>query len=327
MTTTNNNGTKLGNEINLAIANATLFSWSIYQFGDKVMGDTNEITTSANKKLMKVYKTLFSSRDEVTGSPIECKEWKAVKSAYNDIGTELRVRSTPLYTYSRNIKRMRRGIRIVNARQIPLLERIIEDKEKEAKAVLESFLKVYPVLIENAKLALAGQYSESDFPTPDVIRSRFGISWSYLPFGQPSNLPKEVLEREMQAEVEANKETARECRLALRQGLLSLVDHLTDVLTPDAKTGKRKKFYESNLEKIVEFQKLLEFTDLTNDDELRTIADKARLMVSDASPEDIKLGGKVTDKVMQGAKDIAESLRTMVGEVKGRKFDFSDDEG
>ena len=313
------------NEIELQVANASLFSLSIYRFGDRAGADMDELTTSADKEMMGAFKKLFAIRSE-DGKVGENKEWTVVKGVCNDLYLEVNKRTMPVYTYAGTRKRSRKGLRIVNVNKIVEIEALIKKHEQLLGESLEKFATVYPNLIENAKVLLNGQFRQDDYPSIDYIKSRFGFGWSYLPFGSPANLPKEVLERELRATVEANKATAEECRLALRQGLLSLVEHLTETLTPDAKTGKRKKFYESNLEKIVEFQKLLEFTDLTSDSELRVIADKARQLVSDATPEDIRNGGKVTDKVMAGAKEIGAVLRTMVGEVKGRKFDFGDEE-
>ena len=312
------------NEIELQVANASLFSLSIYRFGDRAGADMDELTTSADKEMMGAFKKLFAIRSE-DGKVGENKQWTDVKGVCNDLYVEVNKRTMPVYTFAGSRKRSRKGLRIINVNKIVEIEALIKKHEQLLGEALNKFATVYPALIENAKVLLNGQFRSDDYPSIDYIKSRFGFGWSYLQFGSPANLPKEVMERELASTVAANKATAEECRLALRQGLLSLVDHLTDVLTPDAKTGKRKKFYESNLEKIVEFQKLLEFTDLTNDSELRLIADKAREMVSEATPEDIKLGGKVTEKVMNGAKEIGEALRTMVGEVKGRKFDFGGD--
>lgn len=314
----------MSREVTIQVNNASLLAWSIYKFGDKVMGDTDEISTSADKDRLMLYKKLFSVWDADKNKYVEPALWVELKSAYNEIGTELRRRSMPLYTFTGNVKRIRRGLRIVNVKTIPELERIIEVKEKLAKEALEKFLGIYPQLIENAKVVLGGQFNDDDFPTANNLRSRFGVSWSYLPFGQPSNLPKEVLERELKAEIESNKATAQECRLALRQGLLALVEHLGDMLKPNS-TLKRKCF-ASNLDKIVEFQKLLSFTDMTDDQELRNISQKATELIANATPEALKNSGDIAKTVLKGAEEIANTLKEMVVDVKGRKFSFTDDQ-
>jgi hypothetical protein len=101
------------NEIQVNIGNVALLAWTIYKFGDKVQGDTGEITTSADKKRLLLYKKLFSVWDEVNKEFIEPSVWVGVKSAYNNIGVELRRRSMPVFTIRNGVKRMRRGLRLV----------------------------------------------------------------------------------------------------------------------------------------------------------------------------------------------------------------------
>jgi hypothetical protein len=308
--------------IELQISNATLFSLSMYRFGDTVQGDMDEIETSANKDLMKLHKRLFAIRD-AKGNLVECPQWKKAKSVFGKLNMEIAKRSTPIFTYNNGSRRLRRGLRLINLDCIKDIEALIKGYETQMITALDEFAVVYESLKDIAKQELNGQFNADDYPSIEYIRSRFGISWSYLPFGLPPNLPKEVLEREMAITIANNKATAEECRLALRTGLLSLVEHLQAVLKPDTETGKKKRFFESNLDKIVEFQNLLKFTDMTGDTELADMAQKARALVDGAVAKDIRKGNMV-DEMVKGAEEIAVTLRTMVGEVKGRKFNFDE---
>ena len=308
--------------IELQISNATLFSLSMYRFGDSVQGDLDEIETSANKSLMKLHKRLFCIRTE-NGELAECPQWKNVKSVFGKLNAEIAKRSSPLFTYNAGCRRLRRGLRLINLDCVESIETLIKEYQEKMETALDEFAVVYKSLKEVAKQELNGQFDAADYPSIETIRSRFGITWSYLPFGLPPNLPKEVLEREMKATIESNKATAEECRIALRTGLLSLVEHLQAVLMPDAETGKKKRFFASNLEKIAEFSSLLKFTDMTNDVELKEIADKAKALVKGANVKEVR-DGKLTETLTKGAEQIAIQLRSMVGEVKGRKFNLTD---
>lgn len=321
-----NNG---NNVFSVKEANAMLFCWTVNRFGEKKGGDINEVTTSANKDMMGVWKKLFAIKD-ASGKLIKCEAWEKVKGVYNELDQRLRLLSTPFYTYktvtregvAERTKVPRRGIRVINRNAVPAIEATVKNYEALGQAAISDFLLVYPNLIEIAKAEMQGQFRADDYPTGETIRNRFGISWSYLPFGAPANLPKEVLERETAAAVDAMRATAEESRVALRQGLLTHVEHLVEMLSPNP-DGTAKRFHETNISKIVEFAETMKLVDLTDDSDLALLANKAKSLLDGATPKQVK--GDLRTAVVDGMNKVGAELKKLVGVT--RKITFEEDEG
>lgn len=321
-----NNG---NNVFTVKEANAMLFCWTVNRFGEKKGGDINEVTTSANKDMLGIWKKLFAIKD-ANGKLIKCEAWEKVKGVYNELDQKLRLLSSPFYTY-RSVTRdgvsertpvPRRGIRIINRNAVPAIEATIKNYQVLGQEAINNFLLVYPNLIEIAKTEMQGQFRADDYPTGETIRNRFGISWSYLPFGAPANLPKEILERETAAAVEAMRATAEESRVALRQALLTHVEHLVEMLSPNP-DGTAKRFHETNITKIVEFSETMKLVDLTDDNDLADLANKAKALLDGATPKQVK--GDLRSMVVDGMTKVGTELKKLVG--VSRKITFEEDEG
>lgn len=308
------------NVVELQVANACLFSFTINRFGDQAEGNIDEVSSTASKDMLRVMKKLFMAKDEA-GNNVKVESWMKVQKTYSKLYNTLVAMSSPVYMNGKGGRRMRKGLRVINTSAIPRIEATINEFTKLGEAAVEEFLLVYPNLIELAKSQLQGQFCSTDYPAADYIRARFNVSWSYMPFGAPANLPKDVLERELAATIENNRATAEECRSALRQGLLGLVEHLQDILTPNP-DGTDKVFKNVNVTKIVEFSDLLSVVDVTNDSDLAKVAAKAKALLDGANYKEVR---NMRTTVMSGMSQIGDELKKMIGVT--RKITFEEDEG
>ena len=168
---------------------------------------------------------------------------------------------------------------------------------------------------------LRDQYRADDYPAPEVIRGKFGMSWSYLTFEVPANVPPEIRKRELAEREKRFEEMENECREALRLSMGELVDHLVEQLTPAA-DGKKKRFYDSTITKLIEFLSLVSARNVTGDAELESLAAKANEIIANATPDELRTDGTMRDEIRNKMSAVKTQVTALIQTEKRRKFDL-----
>jgi hypothetical protein len=225
---------------------------------------------------------------------------------------------------------LRRGYYMLSMGAVEEIDAKINEFQKQEEALVAEFLGVYPQQCEAARIRLTqqGVYNSSDYPTPEKLKQSFGIRHRYVAMGVPDSL-KNVSEIIYAREIERQKKQAQEAmadiQQGLRQGMQELVAHLVERLQPSA-DGKVKKFKHTTVDYLKEFLHFFDANNLTQDEELQCLADKAKKLMAGVSPDLLKKNQSLRSTVLDGFSQIQKQLDTMVVAGPSRKIRIVDDE-
>lgn len=195
-------------------------------------------------------------------------------------------------------------------------------KDQRANLVETFVSQDYEREREAAKQALRDSFRESDFPTAEMLRQCFRFSWSIFRLDVPEGLPENVREQEREKFQAQLDSVVCQCRVALRETLADLVGHLADRLSPDG-DGTRKRLSSSTVEQLREFLDTVNARDITSDDAIKTLSEKARSVLGNFSADDLKT--KATgDRVRAGLEAVKTELDGLI-QRDGRKIDLDMD--
>jgi len=199
----------------------------------------------------------------------------------------------------------------------PLLEKAQTDYEEAADALEEEWEDV----IVDASLRLRSQFVPENYPSAAAIRAKYSMSWRLLEFTIPdsSTIGEELYKQELAKAQNVWAEAEQEVTLALREGLHSLVNRLAGQLEVK-KDGSKGKITTAAVRDINEFLDMFANRNVLDDDELKTLVEKAKGIMDGKSMDDVKKN-KLT--LAAKLKEVSAGLDTLITTSK-RKFDFSE---
>jgi hypothetical protein len=258
--------------------------------------DMSEITTDADKKELSLSKRIFDSETYQANRRVRTatKAW-----------LEKRAVPSPL----------RNGTYLIPVTLMDSVNEKLDEAIVEYKATAEAFVLEYPSLIEQWKEKLGKQFKAADYPSQNKIRRRFGIDRMVLNFS-----PARPDEINQSAEIE---QAIVEIKVALRAGLLELVNRLSSMLSERA-DGKRKGFQGKALESFTEWMALLPARLVVDDAQLMKLAEQAKKIMAGKSTDDLKNIEQVRSQVKAGLEKVGAKLEGMLKTMPGRAFGFDD---
>lgn len=210
---------------------------------------------------------------------------------------------------------------------LPLLEQMeakLRDFAARRQELVVGFLVAYPRLCQDAAKRLRSLYNPGDYPPVEHVERQFTFLWQYISFGVPEQL-REIStriwqeEREKAAQVMA--EAGHEIQQVLRTAMAELVKHMRDRLK-DGPDGKPLRFKETTVSNLVEFLGTFDFRNVTDDEELKALVDRARTILGGVDAEALRTTTDLRARVQQEMADLAAELDTMIVKKPGRKFRF-----
>jgi hypothetical protein len=214
------------------------------------------------------------------------------------------------------------GIHLVPYEAVEMVEERLTSSLEDRRALVESFLRVYPELCRQISRRLRTLYNPADYPPLDYVQSKFTFGWKYLGFGAPEQLQEVsprifAIEREKAAQRMA--EVTSEIQQVLRTTLAQMVERLRDRLTDDG-DGKQKQLRESAVQKLKEFLSTFDIRNVTDDRELAAQVNKARELLDGVNADVIRNTDSLRDRIRTGMGEISARLDTMVVDRPTRKF-------
>ncbi len=221
-----------------------------------------------------------------------------------------------------NIPSCFRGTCILPSGMIDPVTAYLDERAKEREALVESFIvNDYAKEIVAAREALGGSFRESDFPAVGELRGAFRSEWSVFSLEVPDGLPDDVKQAETEKLKSRMSSVYEECRLALRETLAGLVEHLADRLAPGA-DGSRKKLHATTVEQLREFLTTVEMRDITSDEELHRLSAKAREIVGATSAETLRNDNDMSARMRSGLTAIKTEIDGLIERDGGRNIDL-----
>jgi hypothetical protein len=206
-----------------------------------------------------------------------------------------------------------------------LVERVTKFLETRAEGreqlVLAFVSDAYENEIKQARIDLGEAFRESDFPPASVLRDSFLFAWSLFQMNVPgSGLTDEVRQREEKKFSENMSSVFAQCRDALRETMADLVGHLADRLAPDA-DGSRKRLCGSTVESLREFLDTVNDRDITSDEQIQLLSERAKSILKNYSADDLKTKD-AGDRVRSGLAAIKTELDGLIQRDGARAIDL-----
>ena len=222
--------------------------------------------------------------------------------------------------------KFRRGTYLLPIGLLDWFEEFYAKYEAERSELVEKFLGVYEERVQEAQEKLGDNYDPQDYPVIDAVRASFYLEKEYGIRSTPDKLREinpAIYGKERQRLQKAMEEASREVRLALRKGLLDLVEHLQEKLEPSM-NGKKKRLHESTVGDLKEWLDLFSARNVTNDVELDQLSEKLKTVLAGADRDVLRDNKAVRESVQLSLKSASRSLDAMVKEGPRRRLRLKD---
>jgi len=157
----------------------------------------------------------------------------------------------------------------------------LKKRKIERQELIEEFIKMYPVRIQEAAKRLRKFFDQSLYPTDAAMRVKFKMQWWFRDLGLSDDL-KTVNEVIYQEQSEAMKEELgalhEDIAGTLRLGLKDMLGRFIKALKPNAK-GHRGRLYKTNAESVIEFLELFDKKNLVGDGDCQKLVDQVKKLV------------------------------------------------
>lgn len=278
---------------------------TIRAWGNRRQGDMDKVSTDADKTRLKLAKQLIVS-----------KEYEAVVSYLNETRAWILGRTMPFPGF-------KKGIYLARLSTVTMVEKELPKRIAELNKLVAAFVAAYPAQVQDAEQKLNGQFKASDYPTSNELFSRFGVSWNWLAFTVPENLPAEIREAEAKKLEAKFADAGEEILIALREGFQKLVSHAVERLTV-APGEKEKVFRDTLIGNIQEFIETFSARNLMNDADLESLVSKAKGVLTGVTPDALRDNASLRDKTRTAFETVKTELDKMIVERPSRKFSFDE---
>jgi hypothetical protein len=289
------------------IDKSIMISVEFSRFGNRRKAGLGLVSVNAEKAMLNLTKRLLKS-----------KEFDAIVSHDREVVAWLNAVALPFP--------VRNGSYLI---PIPIVDQVEQQMQTFLAArqtLIAAFCAAYPQQVADIEKELRDLYNPRDYPTLDVVRQKFGFAWQYLDYGVPGRLKTLNLALFQQAkekmEVEVRQAT-EEVQQGLRAGMLGLVEHLCDRLTP-GEDGKPRVFRNTLIENMAGFLNTFDVRNITNDAELQTLVQQARSLISGVAPDDVRKNEGLRAALAQGFQNLKAQIDPLVIE-RTRRINIDDD--
>ena len=203
-----------------------------------------------------------------------------------------------------------RGTYLIPRSMLNDVEKRLDEVTDEFNELADQFVNEYPALIEQWREKLGSQFNPNDYLSVEEVRQCFSVNRFFVDFRLPSEI-------DQNNEIES---AINEIKLALREGLLELVQKLADMLGDD----KKCRVNSRTIERFQQWLELLPKRNVLDDTELRELAEQAKSLMAGKSAEDLRDYEAVRNQVREGMRRIANKLQESIEQLPVRRFTLED---
>jgi hypothetical protein len=194
-------------------------------------------------------------------------------------------------------------------------------RPKLVKAFMEQYRAQEATDFSGLRESLGEFFHRGDYPSSDAVEAGFEFTFHYRPVGSVGlvGVSDVILAREIEKEESIRIQAVKEWRDAMRFAGAGAVNALFEALKPQA-DGKRKRLYDTTVDKLHEYLKDFEPRDLSNDTEWnQQFVTKLRSIMAGVTTEQLRESDNLKDAIATKLEELKNSLGTLV-QVSGRKF-------
>jgi hypothetical protein len=157
-------------------------------------------------------------------------------------------------------------------------------------------------------------FNPLDYPSAERVAAAFVLEWQYIEFGTPGKLRQissALFDEEREKAARQWADATAVVRQTLRESMADLIAHLVERLAGD-KDGKPKVFRNSIITNLNEFLEVFNARNITDDQQLAALVDKARRLISGVDAETLRESKNVRETVRTGFAKIQTALNGML---------------
>jgi len=231
---------------------------------------------------------------------LDCAELAAIETHDGATRRWIYTRSLPSLILKEGVYRL--PLVLVEEVEQGLAERVAQRQH-----LIDTFMGVYPVKVEEARGRLRALYDPQDYPGEEVVGAAFDCSWRYLSIGIPQTLSLTLMAREREKAAAAAATEMDEIRRALRTSFAELVQHAAERLAP-TQDGKPRVFRDSLVRNMEDFLQYFEARNLTHDTDLVPLVEQARSVLRGVTPDELRTQDGVRQQVQRTMAEIKRDM-------------------
>ncbi len=288
--------------------NAVCLVLTLRKLGIKRTVREDVLAVETDRALVKVTKVILA-----------CPEYKEITKLDAQILKRLSSYTLP--------SSLRPGIYLVPTALLEEVDEVIVSFKETRDSLIDSFVRVYPQRVDEARRKLADLYNEADYPGVDTVKAGFLFECQYLTFDLPgtlSTLSERLLKRETDNVSRKVGQMLDEAKATLREAMAELVDHLMERLTPDT-NGKAKTCKASTVTNLMDFLDRFDARNLGQDFDLQKLVNQAKGLLSGMDPASIRKDDSVATVVREGMRAIKSQLDALLVEKPSRVYALEDE--
>lgn len=267
------------------------------------------IKVDTDTRMLHIYKELFKAR-----------ELQVIHGEDRKIKTYLKWNTIP-------IPDLRIGTYAATVDTIEAVDRKIAEYESyRQNNLVPALIGAYDRILSESRTQLQDLYDPADYPSRDELRTAFTVGLEYRDFGKvPTQLPWSIRQRELEKGSDKINTLADSMKKILRVQMAELVTQLTKSLAPDEKTGKKKRIYDSTIDRFEEFLDSFQRRRIASDDELSEMVDRAKALLSGVDPDLLRKSDNFRETIAAGFTEVKNRLEQMIVEAPDREIRLDDD--
>ncbi|MEW5891081.1 MAG: hypothetical protein ACOZCP_19325 [Pseudomonadota bacterium] len=214
--------------------------------------------------------------------------------------------------YRYTLKYGQDGVRLLPAEAYMELAQEIRGLKVEFPRRVEAFLEDLPNLKAVQKAALNGLYREDDYPTVDVLRTKFDLRFKVLPFPDAEQFGVTLPEADLiEIRKSIDEHTAEAAQIATRDLWNRMYEAVSRMTVQLSKPSGR--IHDSLVENVREIVELLPSLNFTGDSKLAELCEQAAAKLASQDAEELRqsMGTRMT--VAQQAADIQAQMAAYMG--------------
>lgn len=195
------------------------------------------------------------------------------------------------------------GFRILSSASYFKFTQMMREDETEFNKAVESFIKVFPKHIEDARQRLGSLFKEDDYPKPKTLRDRFSFGYRILPLPAAEDFRILGLSDEEMETVRAEAEASQ--KEAVKQALADVARRIEDVVGHMAKRlNSGSTFRDTLVSNVFEMAELIPALNITDDPMLVDISNRMRETLCAFSPDQLRTNNTARERIAKEAADI-----------------------
>lgn len=219
----------------------------------------------------------------------------------DSIGNQLRA-----FHYKHTLPWSDKGARILPTKLfMPYQDGLAQLRDKREKAV-DSFLDVYPTLVQSARTRLNTMFDPFDYPSVAELRKSFAVDLELMPVPNAEDFRVDVLNESMQTSIRRNIMTSLEERT--KQANRECWQRVHEVVGRIAEQCSKPKgrIYDSLMDNARDLALVIDGLNITSDAGITAIGDDLRALIVD--PDELRKSPTVRNSVAKLAAHILQRI-------------------